>query len=539
MLKRITALIMCILLMLAALPVSALAASEEEHQRIRDQISDVYRRTLSATGTSSLHGYCGMMAGWELYLMGITTSAVTHNGNDMYDVLRVSDQIAEGYTPVCYSATDYSLEEALNAVSNYGSKDVYNMIIGFQWTTTAAGRLYGHVTVVHAILDGLVYFTEGFVTPFQSDPSQAMVCTIREFAEHYNGWAGFEGLIHFDSGIAVAGCETVACDLFVAAETEIVLLSAPDFMTAEEIRSVPAGERLYASALCRNLEGVLFYQIKEESGYSYIPAGQVDPVWFHGTQVDLHNEILPEQVELGEDSRIAGVLSSQSLSVCTVAVSIVDQNGETVLYKEIPTEGTNIDLRIVDEAVDTGVLAEGAYTMQLYCDMENPYCANGEIIYHIRRVMVADVSFGVGAVAAVPKTSPVSSRTLQNGWQYENEKWYYYENGIARTGWFCDNGVDYYLQSDGSAATGWQEINGKNRYFSQTGAMRTGWLETADGMCYMLSNGAQATGLIKVGDTQYFFDADGWMVTQSAVEFKGQTYYVDDTGVAVPAPETK
>ena len=539
MLKRWIALLMCVVLMLASLPVSALAASEEEHQRIRDQISDVYRRTLSATGTSSLHGYCGMMAGWELYLMGITTSAVTHNGNDMYDVLKDSDQIAEGYTPVCYSAADYSLEEALNAVSNFGSKDVYNMIIGFQWTTTAAGRLYGHVTVVHAILDGMVYFTEGFVTPFQSDPSQAMVCTIHEFAEHYNGWAGFEGLIHFNSGIAVAGCESVACDLFVAAETEITLLSAPDFMTAEEMRTVPAGERLYASALCRNLEGVLFYQIKEESGYSYISAGQVTPVWFHGTQVSLHDACLPEQVKQGMNSRIAGTIRSDILAVRTVAVNIADQNGESVLYQELPTEGTKIDLRIVDEAVDLSKLPEGAYTMQLYCDMENPYYANGEILYHIRRVMAAEVSFGIGSVTAEPKTSAVISRAVQNGWLYENEKWYYYENDIVRTGWFCDNGVDYYLQSDGSAATGWQEINGKNRYFSQTGAMRTGWLETADGMCYLLSNGAKATGLIKIGDTQYFFDADGWMVTQSAVEFKGQTYHVNDTGIAVLAPETK
>jgi hypothetical protein len=34
------------------------------------------------------------------------------------------------------------------------------MVVGFQKTNTAAGSIYGHALVVHAILDGIVYFVE-------------------------------------------------------------------------------------------------------------------------------------------------------------------------------------------------------------------------------------------------------------------------------------------------------------------------------------------------------------------------------------------
>lgn len=500
----------CIVLMLAALPVSAFAASEEEQERICDQIASIYRRTLAAAGADSLRGYCGIMAGWELYLMGITTSPVIHNGNDMYDILKDSDQIAEGYTPVCYPAKDYSLEEALNAVSNYGTKDVYNLIVGFQWTNTEAGQLYGHVTVIHAILDGKVYFTEGFITRFQSDPSQAMICTIPEFADSYNSWTRFDGLIHFDSGIVVAGCDSMACDLFVAADTEITLLTKPDFLEAEQYRAVPAGERLYASALCRNSEGVLFYRIMEENRDYYIPAGQVKPVWLCSTQIAVHNGAFAEQIE--KNNRISGILSSEKLSVSAVAVCVTDQSGKTVLSREYPVQGTSADLSSLD--MDFSVLPEGVYTLGLYCDLENPYCMNGEIIHNICRKAVSCTVFSVGDAAAAYRAVPVSSEVRKNGWQYENENWYYYEDGICRTGWFCDNGIDYYLLADGAAATGWQEINGKIRYFSETGAMRIGWLETGDGTYYMLSNGAAATGLTTVGDNQYFFDENGLQIPQ-------------------------
>ena len=130
--KRILALMVCLVLVISLWPISTAAASEEEQERIRQQIREIYWKTLSATGMSSMHGYCGAMAGWELYYMGVTERAVTRNGNEMYDVLCTGEAICPGYQVQCYPASDYSLEEALNAITNQGTRDAYNIMVGFQ-----------------------------------------------------------------------------------------------------------------------------------------------------------------------------------------------------------------------------------------------------------------------------------------------------------------------------------------------------------------------------------------------------------------------
>lgn len=524
MLKKILAMLTVLLLFVCLLPVNALAATPAEEERIREQIRTAYRKTLASSGRESLHGYCGVMAGWELYHLGVTKTAVTHNGNDMYDMLKISDQINEGYSAACYSALDYTLEEALNTITDYGTKDAYNIMVGFQWTRTAAGQLYGHVTIIHAILNGNVYYTEGFITPYGPDPSNAMVCTIREFAQYYNSWTSFEGLIHFGSGNRIAGCDAYDCRIFVAAQEPAVILTLPDFSKAEEVRTAPAGERLYATALCQNEDGVLFYRVEENGQAYFVTAQSVKPVWFVYDGVTLTDPSLPQHIALGQDAWLSGVISSDN-SVYNTALEITDEKGNVVFHQELVTQSNRMDLgaRAVNTQVDLSRLAEGNYTFSVYCDVVNHYNADGLILKNMKRVLVDSSSFTVGnaipaAMSKTAKTVKTETKPISDGWQYADGKWYYYENQAPRTGWFCYDGVDYYLLEDGAAATGWQNINGVNRWFSETGAMRTGWLETAEGSYYMLSNGVPATGLMTVGQSQYLFDESGKMLTETIEE---------------------
>lgn len=534
-LKKLLAMLTAVLLLTCLLPWNAAAASSAEEQRIRDQIRTTYRKTLSSSGRESLHGLCGVMAGWELYHLGVTQIAETYNGNDMYDMLRISDQISEGYTAQCYSAQDYSLEEALNAITENGTKDAYNIMVGFQWTKTAAGRLYGHVTVIHAVLNGNVYYTEGFVTPYGPDPRQAMVCTISEFADYYNSWTSFEGMIHFGSGNRIAGCEAYACDVFVAAQEPAALMTMPDFDTAEEVRMIPAGERLYATALCQNDEGVLFYRVEENGQDFFVTANLMKPVWFvydRFTTTDLN---LPVHMDEGERLRLSGVIRSPH-SIYNTAVEITDENGNVVLRSEVLTQSNFVNLSDITLA-DAASLRKGNYTVSLYCDITNQYAAGGTVEKNMKRMLVASRSFTVGDAVptAMSKRAIVAQSAVEtpsNGWQYTDGGWYYYENNQVRTGWFCYDGVDYYLLEDGRAATGWQNINGKNRWFSETGAMRTGWLHTEEGCYYMLSNGIAATGLTAVEEILYVFDENGKMLTDTTVEVNGASYLLDSCGIA-------
>ena len=252
MLKRILAFALCLLLLVTALPINASAASEAEKERICQQIRDVYWMSLSSAGLGSFHGYCGTMAGWELYHLGITEKPLTRNGNQMYNELKATEYLCEGISPEYYPASMYTIEEALNTITNHGEKDVYNIMVGFDWTSTVAGSMYGHVNVIHAVLDGMVYFTEGFMTPFQTSPSQPMICTIKEYADYFNSWTSFEGMIYFGRPNSVDGCTTYGSDMFVAANADTELLRSPDKLNGEIERTVVKGERLYVTAVCGN-----------------------------------------------------------------------------------------------------------------------------------------------------------------------------------------------------------------------------------------------------------------------------------------------
>ena len=134
------------------------------------------------------------------------------------------------------------------------------------------------------------------------------------------------------------------------------------------------------------------------------------------------------------------------------------------------------------------------------------------IIAACATMIFVPVLLGGNKVSADETDTPVL-----DGWVTDSDITYYYENGIALTGWqeiagdryyfykttnsehkmgqmatgfLSDSGVRYYLlqtatedQQAGAMACGWQEIDGSNFYFYKSkkdghvkGQMATGWL---------------------------------------------------------------
>jgi len=88
--------------------------------------------------------------------------------------------------------------------------------------------------------------------------------------------------------------------------------------------------------------------------------------------------------------------------------------------------------------------------------------------------------------------------TTTNGWVLANRTWYYYANGVKKTGWVQDDSNWYYLNS--------------------TGAMKTGWLYWQNQWYFLKSSGAMATGWVYSGGKWYFLKQDGAMAKNTSID---------------------
>lgn len=200
--KRITSALLALVLLVALIPVqhvSAMAVSELE-----TQVKDTYRMACIKANVNSFDGYCAWFVNWQLVILGINSSYVSGNGKDEFDNYKNKTQSSGGYHITAYPAADYDLESALNAITNNGTTDAYNILVGFEKTTSSLGSRYGHVLLIHGIVDGKAYFCENAditIGDINYPEGSVIACSIETFAQAYNEWTVLDGLIHFEEEI--------------------------------------------------------------------------------------------------------------------------------------------------------------------------------------------------------------------------------------------------------------------------------------------------------------------------------------------------
>lgn len=515
------------MLLLAVLPGPADAATYWEKKRISEQVVRIHQETLERTERESMGGVCGLQVSWAIFLLGINTHVEACDGNKQFDNYCQRSRTTGGHAIKAYPVEEYSLEEALNTITSCGTKDVYNVMVGFEWTNTEAGKEYGHACMIHAILDGYVYFTEGFDTSTVPE-GEPIILSIEEFVKFFSSWTRYEGLIVFGRKDPLDYCEYYSTDMFVEAERASTVYDA---MGGNALRQVNVGERLHTVGMYKGTDGKYYYQLSGDDAGGYVPADNMQPIWFNYDDVALKAFQLPQQIKPGKEYTLSGRVRTINGQLEQVKVVVTDSNGETVAEKQLSKNGKYCDLSR-NETVDLSALAEGQYTYSVYATARNHYLENSRISTANEQICLVNQAFAVGETAPEeiqPEEIP-ETRQNRNGWVYEQGTWFYYENDAPKTGWLCHKGLDYYLQEDGSVTTGWAEINGKLRYFSDTGAMRVGWMETKDGTLYMLSNGVSAVGWRTIGGSKFHFDETGKLDTNQWVELEGNLYYLMEDG---------
>lgn len=511
MLKKCFALLACLAILIGCISLGVNAQSEKD--RVISEIYRIYRQIQYATGRSDLTGFCGLMASYQLYYLGVNTYPIVYDGKDQYDAYVNMERTTGGNLVKAYSAKEYNLWEALNEISNGGTKNVYNILVGFQWTNTEAGRIYGHAMVINAIIDGVVYYSEGFDTPFDRVVGGPSICTIDQFASIYNNWALFEGLIVFGRKDQTDFCQEYSCNAFVQARQKTDTWEVPSTQESAPLRTVKKGERLEVTALLKNENAEYFYRIADSGNTAYVKAADVTVLSLRYDDVRLEDATYPEVLRPGENFTVNGILRSTNNRVHNVMVRILDELGREQGCFPVPVDGhyKNLKNTALKYEIDFQHLPYGNYTLEVSAEVENHYVLGGGLFTETEKCILAEEAFAVGYEAA-PAARTVATETIPNGWQFADGAWRYYENGKYRTGWFCSGGVDYYLLEDGSAATGWQEINGKMRFFTDTGAMRTGWLNDNGAVYYLLSNGIPATGERTIDGEAHMFGTEGILV---------------------------
>lgn len=567
MTKRIIVFLLAVILLLGALPVAIFAQEQTQPtetvptetqptettppqtqptteppepgsvEALKQSALDVYKKTQESTGMESLNGYCGKMVSHQLWHMGVNAGLVSNHGNKQYDMYAKLRRTTGDKYISAYPAEDYTLEDALNILSENGKKTVHNILVGFQKTNTKAGKKYGHVCVINGIMDGKVYFMESFKTKFAPE-GQVNVCTIKEFADSYKGWTEYEGVIYFADSF-LESLRQYGTDLYVKARFPLTMRSAPCLVGEEEckvLRTVAAGEQVRVVRVLENARGERYYQVKEKGRTGYIVAQGTVLSRTNTEDITLKNLKLKSPMKVGTKEPLTGAIYAQYGLVGAVEVVVKDAEGKEVARKREITDSMKVILSDFSRKLFNS-LPEGQYTVTVSADTAAAYVQGDKLDYSYCTVLLAEKTLWVGAKGEEPAVE-ATQEALKNGWYWEKVKktwvWRCYENGNPRTGWYEEAGLRYYLKEDGAVTTGKAKIDGKEYYFTDRGVMHTGWLWSKSGTRYYGGEGVFLTGWQDINNSKYFFNSKGYRITSGGRKDGDVRYKFLSDGRATP-----
>lgn len=540
--RRALAILLCIVLLLAALPMAAFAAPQElsEEEALKQQIHRVYKKCLADANVESFKGLCGLMTSCQLYELGINASlAQVCDGKKQFDTYLPMKQTTGGYHVTAYSAKDYTLEQALNEITRNGTQDARNILIGFESTSTEAGASFGHACVIHTIHNGIAYFVENYSTYAAGQEGNVITLTIPQVVSFYNDWTVFDGVIHFGDRTYADSCQTFATDLFVRSRFASTLRSEPCLLTENDcirLRNIAAGEVLHATAVLMNARGELYYRVDDGAQTGYVAANAVGLVRLNNEALSAEDISIPETAQPGTDITVAGSICARNSNISAMRVTVADMAGDTVLEGALDVTGCSCKLTGLNEQLAFDSLAEGTYEITVSATAACVAVRGTGLVTQYVDQEVHSQYLVVGAEtedAPLPGEKKKAAEKTEDGWFWKDGTWYCYKQGRPCSGWVYHLGVVYYLNEDGSVTTGFAQIDDQLRYFSATGALCKGWLVTQEGTRYWLDDGSEAKLWQQIDGERFYFGQDGLLVTEGVVADGDEAYQIQPDGTAV------
>ncbi|HCJ08671.1 MAG TPA: hypothetical protein DHV96_10020 [Lachnospiraceae bacterium] len=165
--------------------ISTLAGQEQILEYLNQRNSQL------RTQGEDLNHHCTRHTAEKLATVGINVTSYG-NGNTWYQNLKDGKWSADGNVSVNAYDGD-SIWDGLN--SGQIKQPIYNIVISYSKPNDA----WGHVLMIDAIVDGKVYYSDNWKTPYASYRGQPVVVDINQFRNIYSRNCGYtqQGAVHF------------------------------------------------------------------------------------------------------------------------------------------------------------------------------------------------------------------------------------------------------------------------------------------------------------------------------------------------------
>lgn len=389
---RFLSFIMSVLLVISViLPVPATAASDEV-VKIKQQISNTYKKAKAYYGWSSFHGFCGALVNAQLYLLGITDTVLGVDGRDAYDAFKRLTVTSGGFGVKTYPAGMYSVKSALNAITKNGTEDAYNILVGFEKTPSVLGRRYGHAVVIHAIIDGTVYYVESYSLSLNGvyyPEGTPISASIEDFAGYYaQTTTQFDGVVHFGLKTYADTCTQYPSNATATVTGETAVWSQPCentvFEGSEQLGDLTPGEQVNVTGLYLNTEQQYWYQLNGGEG-GYVPAEKLDIAMLCYDDVQLSNSVAPTVLTKGKSFSIKGAVTAKNNSIYSIRARVYRPEADQmvqVINTSDTVQGMAYDLlrSKISSGLTFRTLPEGQYRYELAAIVANYYLEGGKLM---------------------------------------------------------------------------------------------------------------------------------------------------------------
>lgn len=571
----------CVLLGLFPLTAKAQPLQQTQKAAIQEAVAENYRKALQQAGRRTFKGFCGACVSNQLQALGIIEGLKGCDGKDQYNRYRAKQYTDRGYPVLSYGASAFTLESALNSITANGTRNVYNLLVGFESTNSEAGKKYGHALVIYAIIDGMVYFAECmemYIGGQYYPEGAGICCSIRDFVDHYNSGCVFDGINWFGNNSCAEQCTNYPMELTGMIQEDTPAYSDVGFSKTHGqprvIGTVPAGQLLNVLSIIQAPDGSYWYQVWWDGRECYIRPGMLKE-WAVGRPVPTVNVGLVSSFKQGKWFRLRGTVSADTGMVTWLQVAVYNREDHSLVFSgETEVSGGVADVAAgpIWNKLNFWKLPVGEYELVISGQVES-YRMEGDqlttaketgelwrghfrvteeaITYPLVTLDAQGGSCALQQLAADPSQplgelpAPEKDGYRFLGWFTEPEggeqvtedamisahtTLYAHWAAKSFTGWKeTDNGWIYHR--DSQIVSGWFYSDHIRFWQGADGTYVPGWLETEEGRFYLTGSGAMHTGWLSTEEGKYFLGTDGHCITGWAT-IRGKRYCFESDGRA-------